>query len=84
MEDIQIVKKILQKIEEIIFDFFTNNSDNKPEVSLNSNLRDQLRLDELALIELALWLEHEFQIEIHDENIEQFLKVHDIIKYVQA
>ena len=77
-------EKIFQKIEWIISDFFTNNSDSKPTVNLDSNLREELRFDELALIELTLWLENEFKLEILDDDIEEFFKIQDVIDYIQV
>ena len=77
-------EKIFQKIKCIISDFFTDNSDSKPEVNLLSNLREELRFDELALIELTLWLENEFKLEILDDDIEEFFKIQDVIDYIQV
>jgi acyl carrier protein len=42
-------------------------------------LREELSFDELALTELALWLEHRFEIEIYDDDLEQFNTVQEIV-----
>lgn len=84
MENIQVVGKIIERIEDIISDFFINTPEKKPEVNLDSNLRDQLRVDELAFIELVLWLENEYKFVISDDDIDQFIIVQDVVDLVQA
>lgn len=84
MENLQVVEKIIEKIEDLISEFFINNPKQKPEVNLDSNLRDQLRVDELAFIELVLWLENIFELEISDDAIDQFFIVGDVVDYIQA
>ena len=84
MESLQVVGKIIEKIEDIISDFFINTPERKPEVNLDSDLRDQLRVDELAFIELVLWLENEYKFVISDDDIDQFFTVQDVVDHVQS
>jgi len=50
------------------------------EVSLQSNIKDDLRLDSLSLTEIIVACEDEFQIEIDLENInpKSFTKLFDL------
>ena len=53
------------------------------EVSLNTNLIDDLGADSLDSVELVLDMEREFDIEIPDEAIDDVKTVQDIITLVQ-
>ena len=52
-------------------------------IHLTSDLEKDLKVDELDLINVALFLEDEFNIEIPDETIEQFKTVKDLMKCVE-
>jgi acyl carrier protein len=82
MEAIKISDNIFEKIEDIISDFFLNTPDNKPEIKFNSDLREELRIDELAFIELVVWLENEYELEISDDDIDHFSTAQDIVDYI--
>lgn len=82
MENKEIVERIFQKIENIRLDFSSDNIKIQ-EIQHDSNLRDHLRLDELAITELLLWLEYEFKIEIYN-SVEQFDTVQDIVDIIQV
>ena len=53
------------------------------DVKLDSELIQDLEIDELDSIELGMALEEEFGIEIPDEDIEEFKTVKDIVEYVK-
>lgn len=53
------------------------------DVKLDSELIQDLEIDELDSIELCMALEEEFGIEIPDEDIEEFKTVKDIVEYVK-
>ena len=53
------------------------------EVSLNTNLIDDLGADSLDSVELVLDMEREFDIEIPDEAIDEIKTVQDIVTLVQ-
>jgi acyl carrier protein len=82
MKTISVSDKIFKKIEDIISDFFLDNPDNKPDIKFDSDLRNELRIDELAFIELVVWLENEFELEISDDNIDHFFVAQDIVDYI--
>ena len=52
----------------------------KPEASFI----DDLKADSLAIVELVLALEEEFEIEIPDEDTEKIKTVGDAINYIKA
>lgn len=54
------------------------------DVKLDSELIQDLEIDELDNIELCMALEEEFGIEIPDEDIEEFKTVKDIVEYVKG
>ena len=54
------------------------------DVKLDSELIQDLEIDELDSIELCMALEEEFGIEIPDEDIEEFKTVKDIVEYVKG
>jgi acyl carrier protein len=49
-------------------------------VTLEANLRDDLGIDSLAAVELALELETEFDVRIEDEELAKLEKVSDIVE----
>lgn len=53
------------------------------DVSLDSAFVNDLGADSLDRVELVMALEDEFDIEILDEDAEKFIKVSDVLSYVQ-
>ena len=53
------------------------------DVSLDSAFVNDLGADSLDRVELVMALEDEFDIEILDEDAEKFIKVSDVLAYVQ-
>lgn len=59
--------------------------DVKPEsVKPEASFIDDLKADSLAVVELVLALEEEFEIEIPDEDTEQIKTVGDAINYIKS
>ena len=59
--------------------------DVKPEaVKPEASFIDDLKADSLAVVELVLALEEEFEIEIPDEDTEQIKPVGDPINYIKT
>src|SRR5215813_8753869 len=52
-------------------------------VQLQSDLRKDLGLDSLAMIELLFKIEEAFDLEIPNEDLSQITKVGDVIAYVE-
>lgn len=55
----------------------------KDTITENSKLVDDLQADSLDVIEIAIAVEREFNCEIPDKTIEEFVTVKDIVNYLQ-
>lgn len=53
------------------------------EVTLTAELKDDLGIDSLAVVDLATSIEEEFDIEIPDEELENIRTVGDIVDYLK-
>ena len=53
------------------------------EIKSEASFIDDLGADSLAIVELVLPLEEEFQIEIPDEDTEKIQTVQDAIRYIE-
>lgn len=53
------------------------------EIKSEASFIDDLGADSLAIVELVLALEEEFQIEIPDEDTEKIQTVQDAIRYIE-
>lgn len=54
------------------------------QVTAEANLADDLGADSLASMELVMALEEATDIHIEDEEVAQFVTVHDIVTYLAA
>ncbi len=55
----------------------------KEDITLESNLTDDLGTDSIDLVDLAMSVEDEFSIELPEELIEQVQTVGDIVSYIE-
>lgn len=53
------------------------------EIMPDSDLRDDLGADSLDLVDLAMSIEDEFEIEVPDTAIEKFNTVDDIVNFIE-
>lgn len=53
------------------------------DVTLETNLKEDLGADSLDLVDLAMSLEDEFKIEVPDSVLEGFETVGDIVKFIE-
>ena len=53
------------------------------EVVPEAALIDDLGADSLAIVELVMTMEEEFDIEVPDEDVEKLVKVKDVIHYLK-
>ena len=71
---------VFEKIKEIIaeqFDIAEN------EITMDSTLED-IDIDSIDAVELAMSVESEFDIEIPDEVLENMKSVADLVRYVES
>ncbi len=69
-----------EKIKEIISEQFSIDED---KITENTILLEDLDADSLDLIDLAMSLEDAFEVEVPDEELENFKTVGDIVKYIE-
>lgn len=71
---------IFEKVREIICDLLELNEE---AVTAESILVDDLELDSLDLVDLAMSFEDEFKIEVPEEALAEIKTVGDIVKYIE-
>ena len=71
---------VFEKVREILCDQL----DLEPEdVTLDTNIIDDLGADSLDLVDFVMSLEDEFDKEIPDEDVENIKTVGDIVSYIE-
>jgi acyl carrier protein len=75
------VRTLFEKIRKIIASELMIEEN---EISLSSNIKDDLGADSLALVDLVMALEDEFGLEIPDESLDAVKTVEDVVNYVEA
>ncbi len=71
---------VFEQVREIICDQFELEED---EITLETNIREDLDADSLDLVDLVMTFEDEFKVEVPDEVIEEIKTVGDIVKYIE-
>jgi len=54
------------------------------EITLESNLRDDLNIDSLDAVELVMELEDTFGIKIEDAEAQKFATVKDVVDFIKS
>lgn len=72
---------MFEKVRAIIADQL--GIDNVDEITLETSLMEDLEADSLDAVEIIMSLEDEFDIEIPDEDAENFKTVGDLCKYIE-
>ncbi|MBP3329629.1 MAG: acyl carrier protein [Clostridia bacterium] len=70
----------LEKIKKIISEQFALSED---DITEDTVIMEDLDADSLDLIDLAMSLEDCFEVEVPDEELENFKTVGDIVKYIE-
>ena len=71
---------IFEKIREIIAEQLGVSED---AITLSTHLMKDLEADSLSAVEIIMALEDEFNLEIPEDDAEEFQSVGDIVKYVE-
>ncbi|MBQ3499628.1 MAG: acyl carrier protein [Clostridia bacterium] len=53
------------------------------DVTMETNIKDDLGADSLDLVDLAISLEDEFEVEVPDNALEKFETVGDIVRFIE-
>lgn len=72
---------MFEKIQELIADKLSVNID---EITLEASFMDDLNADSLDIVELIMALEDELDMEIPDEDVENFKTVGDVVNYLKS
>lgn len=72
---------MFERIQEIIADKLSIDVE---EINLDSSFIDDLNADSLDIVELIMALEDELEMEIPDEDVENFKTVGDVVNYVKT
>ena len=71
---------IFEKLKDIIAEQLSVDAD---EVTMDSNIQDDLGADSLDVVDLITTIEDEFDLSIPDEAVEDIKTVGDIVNYVE-
>ena len=71
---------IFEKLKDIIAEQLSVEAD---EVTMDSNIQDDLGADSLDVVDLLMSIEDEFEVEVPDEEIENIKTVEDLVKYIE-
>ncbi|MFZ1863775.1 MAG: acyl carrier protein [Polyangiales bacterium] len=72
---------IAQKVKEIVSDKLDVDAD---DIQEDKDFVEDLKADSLAIVEVVLALEEQFEIEIPDEDTEKIKTVRDAIEYIKT
>lgn len=72
---------MFDKIREIIADKLSISED---EITMDSAFLEDLNADSLDIVELIMALEDELDMEIPDEDAENFVTVGDVVRFVKS
>lgn len=72
---------MFDKIREIVADKLNISED---EITMDSAFLEDLNADSLDIVELIMALEDELDMEIPDEDAENFVTVGDVVKFVKS
>lgn len=72
---------MFEKIKEIIADKLSISED---EITMDSAFLEDLNADSLDIVELIMALEDELDMEIPDEDAENFVTVGDVVRFVKS
>ncbi|MBT8454037.1 MAG: acyl carrier protein [Deltaproteobacteria bacterium] len=72
---------IAEKVKEIVSDKLDVDG---ADIQEEQDFIEDLKADSLAIVEVVLALEEQFEIEIPDEDTEKIKTVRDAIKYIEA
>ncbi|MCR5742542.1 MAG: acyl carrier protein [Lachnospiraceae bacterium] len=72
---------MLEKIKNVMADKLDIDPD---EITLDADLKKDLQLDSLSVLELVMALEDEYGIHVPDEDLMKLSKVSDVVEYLES
>ena len=70
---------VFERLQKILAEQFEIDED---DITLNSDIVDDLGADSLDVVDLIMAIEDEFEVEIPDEDIENIKTVGDVVNYI--
>ncbi len=71
---------MFERLRELISEKLNVDSD---DIAMDTSFSDDLEADSIALFELIMAIEEEFDVEVEDESIENISTVGDIVNYLE-
>ena len=71
---------VFERIREIICEQLDLEEDS---ITMDSNIMEDFEADSLDLVDLVMSLEDEFNMEVPDDQIENFSTVGDVVRYIE-
>ena len=72
-------EEIFESVKKVVMEAV----DEEREITMETSIVDELGLDSLDIVEMLMALEEEFEISIEDSAAETFIKVSDVIDYIE-
>jgi len=77
----ELMIMLFDEVKEILVDQLDISAD---VIELETNLFDDLDMDSLDAIDLAMTVEEQYSIEVPDEVIKSFKTVEDVVTYIES
>lgn len=71
---------VFEKVKKILAEQLDTEAD---EMTMDTNIADDLGADSLDVVELLMSIEDEFEVEIPDEEIENIKTIGDVVEYIR-
>ena len=75
-------EEVFEKVRKIILDWL--GKDIAVDVSMESNLKGDLGMDSLDILQIVFMIENTFDIKVEDEKLDTFVTVADLVNEVMA
>ena len=73
-------EEIFESVKNVVMDAI---GEEEKTITEDTSIVDELGLDSLDIVEMLMALEEEFEISIDDSAAEKFVKVSDVIDYIE-
>lgn len=75
---------ILEKLKKIFKNIIGDEEVDLHKITLDSKIKEDLGLNSIGLLYLIVAIEKTFNISMHDKNIDEFITVGDVVKFIKA
>ena len=78
MEKQEILNKIIEIYENIV-----GEEVDKEKITLSSNIKEDLGINSVGLLYLIVDIENKFDVVLHNQSIEKFVTLDDVVTYIE-